>query len=290
MATDQLNQLLIFSRQEMTCPHYCAIAGGSVGLFSAKSPAKETDNEDAAAILPVDDKRAVLAVADGLGGHQAGAEAAELALKAMVQSIQTELDSVAGQSNLRTAILNGFETANRDVTALGVGAGTTIAALEIVGNTVRTYHVGDTEILIVGQRGKNRHQTVSHSPVGYAVEAGLLNEKEAIEHKDRHIVSNIVGSEDMRIEIGPIVKIRPRDTIVIASDGLFDNLRLTEIINLVRIGPLRKVVLQVSKLCQDRMVSPQESHPCKPDDLTLLVYRPYQTASRKKSSNSRHNK
>ena len=289
MATEQLNQLLIFSRQDMTCPHYCAIAGGSVGLFSARSPARETDNEDAAAILPVDNKRAVLAVADGLGGHLAGAEAAELALRALVKSIQAELDSVAEQANLRTAILNGFETANRDVTALGVGAGTTLAALEIDGNTARTYHVGDTEILGVGQRGKNHHQTVSHSPVGYAVEAGLLNEKEAIGHKDRHIVSNIVGSEEMRIEIGPIVKIRPRDTIVIASDGLFDNLRLTEIINLVRKGPLKKVVEQVSKLCQDRMVSPQNSHPCKPDDLTFLVYRLNPPVRRKKSSNSSPN-
>lgn len=289
MATDQLNELLIFSRQDMTCPHYCTIAGGSAGLFSARSPAKETDNEDAAAILPIDRKRAVLAVADGLGGHQAGAEAAELALRAIVKSIQAELDSVAEQPNLRSAILNGFEIANRDVAALGVGAGTTLAALEIDGNTVRTYHVGDTEILIVGQRGKNRHQTVSHSPVGYAVEAGLLNETEAIQHKDRHIVSNIVGSEAMRIEIGPIVKIRPRDTIVLASDGLFDNLRLTEIINLVRKGPLINVVEQVSKLCQDRMRSPNGSHPSKPDDLTLLLYRPDPTTSRKKSSDSRHN-
>ena len=286
MATDQLNELLIFSRQDMTRPHHCALAGGSVGLFSAKSPAKETDNEDSAAILPVDNKRAVLAVADGLGGHQAGAEASELALRAMVKSVQAELDSGAEQPSLRTAILNGFEIANKNVTALGVGAGTTLAAVEIDGNTVRTYHVGDTEILIVGQRGKNRYQTVSHSPVGYAVEAGLLNETEAIQHKDRHIVSNIVGSEDMRIEIGPIVQIRPRDTIVLASDGLFDNLRLTEIINLVRKGPLDKVVQQVSKLCQDRMTSPQESHPSKADDLTIMVFRPNPNGSTKKSSNS----
>lgn len=287
MATEQLNKLLIFSRQDMACPHYCAIAGGSVGLFSAKSPAKDTDNEDAAAILPVDNKRAVLVVADGLGGHQAGAEAAEIALRAMVESVQNELEIGDAQPNLRSAILNGFETANERITALGVGAGTTLAAIEIDANTVRTYHVGDTEILIVGQRGKNRYQTVSHSPVGYAVEAGLLSETEAIQHKDRHIVSNIVGSEAMRIEIGPIVKIRPRDTIVLASDGLFDNLHLTEIINLVRKGPLIKVVEQVSKLCQDRMRNSNGSHPSKPDDLTLLVYRPDQTTSRKKSSNAR---
>ena len=92
----------------------------------------------------------------------------------------------------------------------------------------------------------------------------------------------------MRIEIGPIVQIRPRDTVVLASDGLFDNLRLAEIINLVRKGPLIKVVEQVSKLCHKRMTNPQESHPSKPDDLTFLIFRPNPNTSIKQSSNSKN--
>ena len=50
------------------------------------------------------------------------------------------------------------EAANRAVAELGVGAATTLAVVEIQGRSVRTYHVGDSMILAVGQRGKVRFQ------------------------------------------------------------------------------------------------------------------------------------
>ena len=266
----QGHELRVFTRQEMTAAEMVPIAHGLVGVFSTPSPAKETSNEDGAAVVQVNKRSAILVVADGLGGHQAGAEAAEIALRALVESVQ----SVDGpEGSLRAAILNGFEIANEQVTAMGVGAATTLAVIELNGTTIRPYHVGDSVILVVGQRGRSRHQTVPHSPVGYAVEAGLLDESEAIEHADRHIVSNIVGSEEMRIEIGPVVQLRPRDTVLLSSDGLFDNLRVQEIIDTARKGPLEQVMKQLSEACHQRMIKPESGQPSKPDDLTFLVYR-----------------
>jgi serine/threonine protein phosphatase PrpC len=128
-------------------------------------------------------------------------------------------------------------------------------------------------ILVVGQRGKVKLCTVSHSPVGYAVEAGLLDEKEAIHHEDRHLVSNIVGTPEMRIEVGRTLKLRPRDTLVLGSDGLFDNLHLEEVTAYVRKGPLPRAAEAVADACRRRMCEPQPDHPSKPDDLTFLLYR-----------------
>ena len=277
MEAVQLDEPLVFTRKQMTVAEQHAVVQGTVGVFTTRSPGKETDNEDAAAIVPVNERSAILAVADGLGGHQAGAEAAELALKVLVESVQA-LDGSEGI--LRAAILNGFEHANEQVSAMGIGAATTLAVIELAGSTIRPYHVGDSVILVVGQRGKSRHQTVPHSPVGYAVEAGLLNEAEAIEHADRHIVSNIVGSAEMRIEIGPVVQLRPRDTVLLSSDGLFDNLRVQEIIDLVRKGPLEKVMKQLSDQSYGRMTEPKSGQPSKPDDLTFLVYRGWPRSAR----------
>lgn len=70
---------------------------------------------------------------------------------------------------LREAILDGIEQANQIVMDLCSGCGTTIAAVEITNQDVRPYHIGDSEILVTGQRGKIKFQSISHSPVGYAV-------------------------------------------------------------------------------------------------------------------------
>ena len=110
--------------------------------------------------------------------------------------------TIDNRAELRDAILNGFEDANGAVQALGIGAATTLAVVEVKENIVRPYHVGDSMILVVGQRGKIKLQSVPHSPVGYGVESGLLDEKEAMYHEERHLVSNVVGSPDMRIESG----------------------------------------------------------------------------------------
>jgi serine/threonine protein phosphatase PrpC len=258
-------------RENLTAPRLVEAAGAVAAVYSARSPTKESDNEDAAAVVPIDEKRAVLMVADGLGGQAAGAEAAGLAIRALADQIGT---AVAGEGQLRTAILDGFEQANDAVAAMAVGAATTMAVVEIDGQTARPYHVGDSMILIVGQRGKRKLQTVSHSPVGYAVEAGLLKESEAMHHEDRHLVSNIVGCPQMRIEVGPLVQLRPRDTIVVASDGLFDNLHLEEIVELVRKGPLEKAAGALAQAAGERMIEPASGHPSKPDDLTIVLFRP----------------
>jgi serine/threonine protein phosphatase PrpC len=212
----------------------------------------------------------VIAVADGFGGQPAGEQAARLALESLAHAVEGALES---DGTLRAGILNGFEKANDAVKDLGVGAATTLVALEIDNDQARPYHVGDSMALIVGQRGKLKLQTVSHSPVGYAVEAGWLPEHEALHHEDLHIVSNMVGSPEMRIEIGPSLRLRPRDTVLLASDGLFDNIPTPEITELIRTGPLIKVARLLAAECHRRMCSPDTGQPSKPDDLTFALFR-----------------
>lgn len=174
---------------------------------------------------------------------------------------------------IRAAILDGLDQANQTLLDSGLGCATTLAAVEINGREIRPFHVGDSEILVVGQRGKVKLQTVSHSPVGFAIEAGLLDESEAIHHEDRHIVSNVVGTADMRVEMGTALKLAANDTLLIASDGLFDNLRLDEIVEFIRKGPLDEAVRRLIALARERMDAAADDVPSKPDDLTIIAFR-----------------
>ncbi len=247
-----------------------SLGGGQLACFSAVAPDKTTANEDGVAVVPLGTDAAVLCIADGAGGLPAGAQASGLAIQTLIGALDKIVDK---DTELRNAILNGMEQANEAILALGSGASTTVAVVELRGRQVRPYHVGDSMILVCGQRGRIKMQTVSHSPVGYAVEAGFLEEREALHHEDRHLVSNMVGSADMSMEIGPLLELAPHDTLLVASDGLFDNLHIEEIIEHIRKGPLDFAAQSLAADAGRRMLQAEDSHPSKPDDLSFILYR-----------------
>lgn len=245
-------------------------AGGKLSLYTARSPDKDTCNEDAAAVLPCAERAGVLAIADGLGGMTNS----ERASAAVMTGLEKTVCALDDPEFLRDAILNGIENANLEILAMGTGCATTVLAVEVNNNTIRSVHAGDSMALITGQRGKLKYQTISHSPVGYALESGFMQDEEAMTHDDRHYISNSVGSTEMRLELGPLVALNTYDTLLLASDGLFDNLTIEEIIRLIRCGDLDRCARNLLLLCKQRMANQGDSELCKPDDLTFILYRP----------------
>lgn len=259
----------LYLAEDMTEPAVCSQLGGSTVVFTARCPGKATDNEDAAAVLASGPQSGVLVVADGMGGGAAGEQASKIA----VESIKQEVARHTDDGVLRSAILNGIESANQQILDLGIGAATTLAAVEIQEGAIRPYHVGDSSVLVIGQRGKIKLATVAHSPVSQAVELGVLDDDEAMHHEDRHLVSNVLGSSDMRIEIGPAIRLSRYDTVLLATDGLFDNLSVDEIIDFIRKGPLEKGLLNVIHEVHHRMDGAIRDAPSKPDDFTVIAFR-----------------
>jgi len=254
----------------------CVIAGGGrIVAYTCRSPDKNTENEDTVAVIPFGPQAAVLVIADGAGGLPAGKRASLAAVTALAESLQVAMIETM---LLRTAILNGIEAANTAVQELGNGSATTLTVITVEGLTVRAYQVGDSEAMVVGQRGLVRLQTTAHSPTGFAVEAGFLDQREALHHAERHLVSNFIGTADMRIDIGAAVDLQPRDTIMLASDGLMDNVHVDEIIQRIRVGPLDEAVERLISLAKRRMTGNSTGQPSKPDDLSLILFRkPYAT-------------
>lgn len=259
-----------FTQTDLDSPVNLSFVNGDAVVYTHRSPEKTTVNEDCAALVPYSDDAGVLVIADGLGGQPNGETASKAAIKAISGTV-----SKAQKSNLslRDAVLDGIEKANRQILNQSSGAATTLAVVEIQNNYIRPYHVGDSMIMLCGQRGKIKLQSIAHSPVGYAVEAGLLDENEAIHHEERHLISNVVGSDEMSMEIGTRRKLALHDTLIVASDGLFDNLYLTEIVDIIRVGKLEHAANTLVELTHERMKQKSDDLPCHPDDLTFILYR-----------------
>jgi len=246
------------------------VAGGRAVAYTCRSPYKDTENEDTVAILPYGPAAAVLVVADGAGGLPAGKRASMTAVNTLAESLQLSMDKT---TLLRTAILNGIEAANDAVLSLTNGSATTMTVMTLEGRLARSYQIGDSEAIVIGQRGLIKLQTTAHSPTGFAVEAGFLDEREALHHEDRHLVSNFIGTPDMGIDIGASVDLDIKDTVLLASDGLMDNVHVDEIVEIVRKGPLSDALHAVVDLAHQRMRNTEEGQPSKPDDLSLILFR-----------------
>ncbi len=273
-----LNEELV---QADAVPFVC----GNASVVSRRCPGAEGPNQDAAALLPATESSGLLVVADGLGGGPAGERAAALAVQCLREAL-----SAHEADDLRPAVLDGIEAANQEILAVGDGSATTVSVVEVHDGSIRPYHVGDSLILVVGQRGLVKYRSTPHSPVGYAVAAGVLDEHEALHHEQLHVVANVVGCEEMTIEVGAPRPLAKRDTVVLASDGLADNLAENEIVELVRRGKLPTCVTALADAASARMhlepnppsglAVPESDHeilvdqlPSKPDDLTIVAFR-----------------
>jgi len=211
----------------------------------------------------------VLCVADGAGGLRCGDLASKTALETLAEMVGDE----GASKDLRSRILHAFEQAHRRIVDLGVGAATTLAGVIIDRRRLLSFHAGDSRILVVGQRGRRKLVSLPHSPVAYAVEAGLLDEEEALSHDRLHLVSNLVGIDEARIDLSASIRLAPLDTVLLASDGLFDNLLVDEVVETIRSGNLGQAIGELVQETEKRMLEGSADRPGKPDDLTIVGFR-----------------
>jgi serine/threonine protein phosphatase PrpC len=243
---------------------------GTASVRLRRSPLKSDHTEDALFIAPIGQDGLVFAVADGVGGSPGGRDAANLVLDSLAAALEG-----AEAQELQQRIIGAIEQANQQLVDLGRGSATTVAVVEVIGRNIRTYHVGDSEIIVVGQRGKFKLRVVPHSPTGFAVESGLLSEDDAMHHDYRHILLNVVGAASMRVEMAVPLELGLRDTVLVASDGLLDNLYVSEIVERIRCGSLSKAADALVELAVARMAAIDSKAPSKPDDLSLVLFRPH---------------
>jgi serine/threonine protein phosphatase PrpC len=192
------------------------------------------NNEDR---VYANDARGTYAVVDGMGGHEAGEHAAEIA----VEHIRARLERQAGtaEQRLREAIALAnnaiYEAAEEHPEWSGMACVLTAAVVEDGHATVG--HVGDSRLYRI-RRGAIEKVTSDHSPVGEREDAGELSEAEAMTHPRRNEVFRDVGSQVRTPDEEDFIEIRrvpfePDAALLLCSDGLSDAIPSATILEIV---------------------------------------------------------
>jgi PPM family protein phosphatase len=199
-----------------------------VGAYAVASDTgrRRRRNEDNYVVAPP-----LFAVADGMGGAQAGEVASQLAASALEGGDSDGLDGTDRiDALIQEANRRIYDRASSDPTASGMGTTMTVALVE--GMTVAIGHVGDSRAYLV--RGDRMEQlTEDHSLVNELVKSGKLSEEEAHAHPQRSVITRAVGTDpDVDVD-GFTIEAEEGDVFLICSDGLSDMVEDEEILELV---------------------------------------------------------
>lgn len=241
---------------------------GSVVVRMASGPDRPPGRpgEDAVAVLDCGPDALLLAVADGMGGQRGGARASKVAVETLAEQI---VEGTCGPAH----VVEAYDAAQvRTKGKRGAGATTMVAALVTRGG-VRLFNVGDSEALLLNTRGRIKMRTTAQSPVGYLAAAGALTPDEALLHDYRHLLSSAIGIDAMRLEVCPEVSVGRSDTLVMGSDGMFDNVFEHEILDFIRMRSLGNACDRLATLVATRM-RPGAGPPSKADDMSFVLFRP----------------
>ena len=169
-------------------------------------------NEDA---FLVDDQLGLFAVADGMGGHQAGEVASAIALEALRAA-------VTSGEGIRDAVTRAndavHEKSTTDERLRGMGTTLTAGTLA-AGDTLLLGHVGDSRAYLLRDHHLER-LTTDHSLVEELVQAGELTEEQAESDPRRSMITRALGIEpEVDVDLYP-VQVVSGDRLLLCSDGL----------------------------------------------------------------------
>jgi serine/threonine protein phosphatase PrpC len=162
-------------------------------------------------------------VADGLGGHSGGAEAARLAIEAYARHLGPVPADAEPVEALRevTGIVNAeIYSAGRAGDARFQGMGSTVVFVLLRGAQAIIGHVGDSRAYHV-HGGRLSRITRDHSAVQALLDSGAINESQAREHPDANVLTRSLGHRaDVEVDFD-LLSLEPGDALLLCSDGLW---------------------------------------------------------------------
>ena len=173
-------------------------------------------NEDAYICEPP-----LFAIADGMGGAQAGEVASGLAAAVLEEATGDERGEERVSSLIQEANRRVFQRSNEDAATSGMGTTMTVALVDHTDGTIAFGHVGDSRAYRV-RGGELEQLTDDHSLVGELVRSGRLSPEEAESHPQRSVITRALGTEpDVDVDTFT-VDAEPGDIYLLCSDGLTD--------------------------------------------------------------------
>src|SRR6185436_7982544 len=152
-------------------------------------------NEDA---LLHDRERLIFAVADGVGGAEAGEDASQTAVEVLDEAFRHQEDGADIEDLMELAIQRANASIHQmaqDNARFSMMA-TTVVALHLKGNTATIGHVGDSRLYRLTTEGDILRETEDHSVVEEEVRAGRMTAEQAANHPSKNVISRALGAED----------------------------------------------------------------------------------------------
>jgi PPM family protein phosphatase len=198
---------------------------GHVGVIT-DTGRKRRRNEDAYVCEPP-----LFAIADGMGGAQAGEVASRLAASALKESGANTLGGEQRISDLiQEANRRVYDRSSTDPNTSGMGTTITVALVE--NSDVAFGHVGDSRAYLI-RDGRMEQVTEDHSLVNELMKSGKLSREEAESHPQRSVITRALGTDpDVDVDTFTIAA-EVGDVFLLCSDGLTDMVGEREILDLV---------------------------------------------------------
>ncbi len=213
---------------------------------------KRPQNEDSFLSLP---ESGLYAVADGVGGAQAGDVASEMAVEILGEAFINLKDDGDAEDRMRAAIdkaNSAIFQMSHELAQLRTMA-TTLVAVHINENIATIGHVGDSRLYRLDESGVLYRETQDHSVVEEEVRAGRMTREQAETHPSRNVISRALGAESI-VEIDmKTIMFEPNTTFLLCSDGITRHVPDEEIRDLLYMEDDVQRVCEILKArCYDR--------------------------------------
>jgi protein phosphatase len=200
------------------------IAGASALTDTGR---RRLGNEDAFVCEPP-----LFAVADGMGGAQAG----ELASRIAAAALEERGAGLRGEEAVAAAVRDAneriFRRSLQDPSAAGMGTTVTVALVDEEAATITIGHVGDSRAYLI-RGGRLVQLTDDHSLVAELVRTGRLTQEEAEQHPHRSVITRALGTEEAVDVDTTTFPLEAGDLYLLCSDGLTIMVADEEILELV---------------------------------------------------------
>jgi serine/threonine protein phosphatase PrpC len=201
--------------------------------------------------LDVGLKGILLAVSDGMGGHQAGEVASALVLESLQRELTQDATSPT-HKQLEEAVLRAnrrVHNAARSAERHGMGA--TLTAVMIKGTEAFIAEVGDSRGYLL-RNGRLRQVTRDQSMVQMLVDQGVMTEADARKAPGKNVILQAVGlGPDVRVAIGKL-ELRRGDRLMLCSDGVSNQITDDELRQIMTSSPPREACETMIALANER--------------------------------------
>ncbi len=221
-------------------------------------------NEDSYLLDP---ERRIFAVADGVGGAQAGEVASKTAMEVLDEAFRHQTEGADIEDLMEVAIQRAnnsiFQMAHEHPKLSAMA--TTVVALHLDGHIATIGHVGDSRLYRISPDGGLYRETADHSVVEEEVRAGRMTPEQAAHHPSRNVISRALGAESS-VEVDmKTIEVEDGTAFLLCSDGITRHLPDSEIRDLIVSTPdLEAVCAEMKRRCYERGAE---------DNLTAVIVR-----------------